>query len=777
MKTCKPVFHRTALALAVTLAFPAGAALADEVRELVNPDTRAVSVTVEDLNAMSPLFRTYTGLNGSGTYGVLGLDIVERSTDGTWVSVQGRDLGKSGIQEASASVEKQGDWKLGVKYNENTKYFPYVVDTKVQGIGSGSVQLNSDFRSFSGLGPDTDLKLQRTATSLAGSKFLGQNLKFNFSFKTEDKKGAIMSAAEGDTLVGLTPINAGVPAAGKNYATQYFAPQPENYRHDQVAASVDYFTKKFQVSAGFYESLFTNHNTALNVTPGTDPSANQTYTLTNAVWGGGAVQVPWISLPPSNHSTQFYLQGAYNFSDATHVSLKVTSSRLVQDDSFIPATGATGLNPPGVIYGAGITNTNLGGLVDTTTYATRVTSRLTRDLDLMASWRYENRQDKTPIEPYVDGTLTNGQYSPTLNNGKIELGYRLPEGFRVSGGVDYDAKKNPPDAAVVSAEPGLAWREEVHESTLHLDLRKSMSETVNGSLSLAQGTRGGGSWDQPVAVTGGGTFPTATYVAAPLQFSDRKRDSARLMVDWSPGPRTSLQAYAQYSRDRYTSAPEGPMLTGYPLAGAMGLQSGTNTLFGLDFSYAINRHWKATAYFTDDQTKTHQNELQTPRLNGATQSCAGTGTTNNGGTGSITNGAITGNNYTCVPWTADLNMRGEALGAGLAGAVGRWDLGAKYMYSHDQTAYGIGYTDPGAFSPVPAGAGILPTTTYRVNQLRLMGTYAYTRQTSLRIDYILDQRRMDDYTWANWTFADGTRVLSSPGQQTQGFGVTVTHSF
>ena len=78
---------------------------------------------------------------------------------------------------------------------------------------------------------------------------------------------------------------------------------------------------------------------------------------------------------------------------------------------------------------------------------------------------------------------------------------------------------------------------------------------------------------------------------------------------------------------------------------------------------------------------------------------------------------------------------------------------------------------------MPAGAGVLPDTVYSINRMKLSGTYAFNKETRLRLDYIYDIRKMDDYTWTNWTTTDGTRVNVNPNQTTQIVGVTLIHSF
>jgi MtrB/PioB family decaheme-associated outer membrane protein len=769
MKNANFVLRRSSIALAVALAFPAGAALADEVQELTNPNVSDVSIHVQDFNRVQPLYRYYSGINQDGATYSVDANVVNRDADGDWLKIQARDLGISGIQELGISYEKQGDWRIGADYNEITKYSPYTINTKVGGVGGNTLNLNQDFQSNQGLGPESSLSLERTATTLSASKFFSDNLKLNFSIKTENKSGEIMSASEAGSRTGLTPANTNgvVPVAGMSYATQYFAPQPEDYKHTQISGSVDYFTKGFQLSAGYYGSFFTNANHGLNITPGADGSLSATTNPTSTVYSTmAASSVPWISLPPDNHFQQLYVDGAYSFSDSTHANFKLTTGQTVQDSSFIPniAAGPGGVgvfNPAGVIYAPGIVNGNLSGLVDTTSAAANVTSRLAKNLDLLASWRYEDRNDKTPQLAYTTGAY-NVQNSETTNNGKLELGYRLGDGYKLTGAFKYDETKTPPPQ--LPADNATTWRDEVHEDTESIALRKAMSETINGSLTLAHAERSGGAWTlAPVGLspTSGATFPTATNVTSPLQWGDRTRDTVKLMMDWNPIKPLSLQAYYEYGRDKYPSSLVGPaqaQVPAYPLT-AMGLLTGKTGLLGLDAAYAINQNWKANAFVTYSQNKTSQAEEQTVR-GSVPQTCADTSSTT-----------------ACTPWTADLNLNGAVVGAGVNGMMGPWSLRAKYLYERDNTQYNIGYTDIGQYSQVPVNSGNLPDTTYKTNRLQLSAVYPYSKATTLRFDYIYDVQEVSDYTWAGWTYSDGTKVTQDPHQVTQIFGVTLTQAF
>jgi MtrB/PioB family decaheme-associated outer membrane protein len=747
MKSQRNVPVRSAIAIALALAFPAERVFADEVKDLTNPDVSEVSISARYLDSVNPQYRLYSGMDRQGGMGSVDVNLIKRDENGVWVKVQGRDLGLR-TQEIGTSVEKQGDWRVGLDSYNIVKYAPYTLNTKVSGVGSGNLVLPNDFRPSTAGVEESSLKLERKGTSLSGSKFILDNFKFNFGLKSEDKSGAIISSSYGATW--NNPLG-----NSKNYGAQYFAPQPENYRHNQFEASLDYFTRKLQLSAGFYMSILDNSNMALNITPGD----NSLTTRTGAAAGPAAS--PWISLPPSNRAQQMELSGAYNFTDLTRLSFKVSKETATQDAPFISPYGAitgatyTQLNPPGVPYAAGMTDRSLGGLVETTSYFGQLTTKPTRDLSLLASLRYEDRNDKTPQRLYLDSTAStefpNGDLNPReshkISRGKFEANYRLPAGYSVTGGFDYDRKETPE-----------AYRDSVTDQTVRVELRKALHETLNGKVMLAQSNRTGGTWHlldgtpNPAFVT----FSTTTGVAAPLQFVDRKRDKVKFMADWAPLDPLSIQVFYEYGKDAYLFTP--------PSGNAqMGMTDGRTDLFGFDAAYRVSDNWKVNGFYSFNQNKTHQNEMYTPRPASGDNACTGT----------------TVATFSCSPWQADLNMTGEVLGIGMNGTVSRWALGAQYLYSVDRTRYGITF-DPllyGAGNSVPAGAGVLPDTVYSLNRVKLTGTYAVTKATRIRLDYTYDVRTVDDYTWAQWTFTDGTKVNLYPNQTTQLVGVTLIHSF
>jgi MtrB/PioB family decaheme-associated outer membrane protein len=744
------------LIAASALALPAAQALAaDEVQALTSPNQAEVGLRLWDYGTSVPPYqREFSGISG-GTHGSVDANLVSRGEDGLWYKVSVRDLHLP-TQEAGALIEKQGKWMISYDRDEIVKYAPYTINSKVGGIGTGTVSLNQDFRSSAGRGPLSNLELTRVRNGVAAYLALRPGLRLNLGARVEDKSGAIMSAS-----IGSTRNNA--LGNGKNYSTMFFAPQPQDYRHRQFDASLDYAGKKLQLTGGFYGSYFNNNNLALHITPG----YNSIPTVNNTTIPAGNYAIPWISLPPDNSAQQWYLSGGYSFSKQTRLTFKVATALTRQDDGFIPAygtltTGYGDLNPPGVPYATGITATSLNGLIETRSIASTFTSRFTPKLDFKASLRIQDRDDQTPRRNYLDAAASSEfpsgrPYEPDNERDtvlKADMVYRLPAGFRVTGGYDYQKLHR----------PGTP-RAETTENTLRVELQRAMSESLNGWIIYSYGRRTGGEWelfDPTPSTTTAVSFSTATAVAAPLQFSDRHRGKLRIMADWSPTPKLSGQVYYEHSRDSYPFVPA----TGYA---RMGMTSSSSELVGLDADLQITKKWHASAYYNYDLLRTHQNELYTPRPSSGDQNCAVSPTR-----------AFTAN---CSPWQADLALRGMVLGAGLTGRVKKVDLVFNYLYSRDRTGYGITF-DPlypanagGSGSSVPAGAGVLPGTEYSVSRLRLGGSFLLDKATRVRVDYIYDQRKVADYTWSNWSYSDGTIVNVAPNQVMRLVGVSLFHSF
>lgn len=707
-------FRRTAIVVALSAVFPVAAAYADEVDELTNPNVGEAAVKLPYMNKVNPLYRQYNGVNHEGISPSVDLDVVRRSEDGGWFKLRTENLGLS-TQEFGVSYEQQGDWAIGLDYNQIPRYSPYEITTAVSGIGSNAIRQPSYANgAFSGgvlrTSPQstTTLQTERDITTLTASKFLMEGLKLGFSFKNEDKTGTRMDGVRGVQGTG-TP---------NRYSGFLFSPEPIDQRHQQIEGSLEYFSSKFQLSIGYYGSFLNAKNDQLNVYGGTNTA---TFVVTPALSP--------IALAPDNSMQQFYVNGAYNFSADTRGNLKFSRSEGKQTSPFISGQAT--------IAGIG---SDLDGKVLTTEMFASLTSRVTRDLKLLGSWRYENKEDKTPIRNFYSASLTpNNPESHKAYWGKAEADYNIGSGFGLTGGFDYSHKSS------------QEWeRREVQELVSRLALRKSMSETINGTVSIAHSEREGSSWNE------GGVATPPIY---PVYLADRKRDKIRGMVDWMAIENLNLQfAYEAYFDDYSKST--------------YGLDSGNGQVLSFDGSYVLSDNWKFNTWYSKQIGESKQN------MQGAV--C----TTSNNSNCTV-NTLRTG---TLVQWDAKLKSNSDQFGVGIDGKIKAATVGAQYLYSRDVNEQEIGGIPARTFTtvlttaggtplPVASGMGVLPDTKYTQNTFKLFGMYPVSKSTRLRLDYIYDLRKMDDYTWTNWVYADGTRVNVKPNQTTQILGISLIQSF
>lgn len=706
------IFRPTLLAVALMAAFPTAPVWADDdVAELTSPNTTEATLNLPYTDKVNPLYRQYNAVTKEGVNPNLDVDIVRRQ-DAEWFRVNARNLGLR-TQEASISYEKQGDWSISLDYNQIPRYSPYDVRTAVSGVGSTTiVQPNVASTAAAAGNPglyDVTLRTEREITTVTGSKYVLPGLKLGFSVKNEDKTGSRMSGVRGVTGTGATPANL--------YSAFLFAPEPINQNHKQMEATVEYTTEKYQLSAGFYGSFLGTKQNALAVVPGTNTA------LVNSTLSP-------IALAPDNSVQQFYAAGAYNFSKDTRANLKVAWSEGRQDDSFL-------IGQPTL---AGI-GSSLNAKVQTTEVYSSITSRLTKDLKVLASWRYEDRQDKTPIRIFgtstSNGVTTNYLNNPeshTANWGKLEANYRLGAGFNLTGGFDYSNKSS------------KEWeRHDVSELTSRLAVSRSMGDTLNGTLSFAHSERKGSEWNN-------GTTPPIL----PVYLADRNRDRVRGMLDVAATEALNIQfAFEAYVEDYNKST--------------YGLDKGQGQIFSVDSTYAISDVWKLNAWYTKQNGETRQYAQGAVCTTGNGSNC----TVNTFRTGTL------------VQWDANLKQDSDQFGLGLNGRIARVDVGAQLLIYQDVNKQEMSKMPAttctnatcSTTGTVAAGMGVLPDTKYTQNTFKLFGMYPVSKATRVRLDYIYDMRKMDDYTWSNWVYADGTRVYVKPEQTTQVIGLSLLHSF
>lgn len=754
MKTSKQNFslRQTAIAVAVLTAFGPAYAEDESVTELTSPDS-FVSVGIGAVSGDSKdraLFGQYNGMRKDSTYGLVDFDYLKRDdATGTWTQFKGSNLGLT-TRELSVMRQNQGDWKASATYSELERIYPRTINTGMTGVGTTTPIINR--LATPGTGTDYDLKTTRKGATIALEKWLSSSTQFQANFTNEDKDGARLWGRGYDCATTVCTNGAGTTV--KN--ALLLVPEPISSNTKQIDAKLNFHDEKLMLSVGYYGSFYSNSNGSLNPTVPNilNNGLGAPGTLYSAAAGGtslqNVLQSP-MALAPDNQSNQFYVDGNYAFTSKTKATFKYAYTHASQNDSF----ASMGLS--GAPAGAG----SLGARVDTTLAQFGITSRPIDKLSLLANVRYENRDDRTPLYQYnFDGASRwfNNNTSSTKLASKVEASYLLPADYRVTLGTDYSSTERPvPTSILIDDVGGLsALRAKNSETGYRLELRRNLSETLNGAISYASSRRSGSDWTSLSTATNallcggpcyGQVLPASSVIGLsatsifPMSMADVDREKWKLSADWAPIERLNLQFNLEDGTDKNTTAIS-------PVAGGRGWRDSGFKLYSIDVSFALTDNWNLTGYASYGDQTLHINHSG---------------------------------------YLADLRDRNDTIGLGVNGKLSsKLLVGANLTYLNDVNAYGVAAAPSATGAPASAAnlaqaAVGLPDVTFRNTTLSLFGKYSLQKNADIRLDLIHQRAKLVEWTWENngvpFTYADNTTVSSKQTQNVSFIGVTYIYRF
>lgn len=652
-----------------------------------------VSIGIGSWSNDRPQQGQYDGMRDSGGYGLLDADMSKRDdATGTWLGLKARNLGLDN-RELELEWLRQGDIGVSVDYSRIPRDNPYIYNTNVQGIGTTTLRVPTP-SIVPGTGSNVELGTVRDRLTAKFYKNLGTGLSFNASFRNEEKDG--------------------MRAWSRGGAAE-FAVEPIDSTTRQLEAILTYARDRLQLSGGYYGTSYDNGNAQV-VTSLTSLAAASTYNL---------------SLPLSTKSHEVFLNGGYDFTSTTRGTFKASYSTTTQDEAIPSSTY------PGLVWPAGqapspLAPKSLNGRLDTSLLEAGLTAKPMPKLSVVANLRYRDFNDKTPVQGVVFAGVTptvfNTPFSYTNKTGKLEGTYRLPDSYSAVGGIEYKGQNR------TVPNVGTTWtpfRSSLNEMNYRAELRKSMSETLNGSLAYVYGDRDGSAYKVPGVVA----EPMQDRIN-PLNIANRKREKLRALVDWAPIDKLGLQFTVEEGKDKYG----GP--------GQYGLQDGTASLYSVDANYALNTDWQVRAWYTRDQTKAHE----------------------------VTQQTVANTKY------SDLSETGDSFGLGTSGKVsGKMKMGAdleqyKSVNQYLQTLAG---------GTLAAGTVPTPDITNKLLRLKMFAQYAVSKTSDLRFNVIYEKWSTDDWSWmfpgggafTYGTATDGTSVVSDQKQDSLFFGVRYIYRF
>jgi MtrB/PioB family decaheme-associated outer membrane protein len=732
------------MALAMLAVFGPAWADDDAVTDLSKPSS---SASVGAIGASGDakdrsLFGQYNGLRQNDVNLLLDFDYAKRDdATGTWAIVQGRNLGLED-REIRAAYGPQGNWKIYGEYWELVRRYPRTVNSSIQ--GAGTPDLTVSLLPAPGTGADIDLKTERKRTTLGGEKWITPRLMLEATFVNEDKDGARLWGRGFTCPSGAapTPVCTAL-ASGANQWALLMLPEPISSTTRQIEAKLNFTGERFALVGGYYGSWYDNDFNTLN--PTVNGNLNNGLGLPMGTPTGVALtdglrnilQLP-MALPPDNQAHQFYIDGNYAFTNTTRATFKYAYTHATQTQSF---AGSGFSDAP-----AG--RNDLGGRVDTTLAQAGITSRPIPKLSLLANVRYEDQDDKTPLDLYnIEGTQRwpNARVGHTKTSGKAEATYALPYGLRGTVGYDYEKiDRGEIDAAdVLGGVTGV--RQNTRENGWRVELRRTMGDTLTGAVSWVGSERRGSTWLKPLGT--GGVVPgdpscasTATNTCIfnrtgifPYFMEDRNRDKVRFMADWNPVEKLDVQFAVDYGKDKYSGPTE------------KGLNDTRLELYSVDASYLVSEKVTLKGYYSYGEQALNMGHS----------------------TGYI------------------LNFKDKNTTAGIgvvAQAMPRLKLGADVMYILDRNIYATGLDSAASAANVAmfnSGQLFIPDAKFRDLRLKLTGTYLLQKNADVRLEIVHDRTRLDEWTWG-WNgvpflYSDNTTVALKPEQNVTFVSVLYTY--
>ena len=737
-------FRRTVIAMAV-FAFMASAfaqATDEKAKEAVKPEPAEAKTTQSSITfglggvgggaGNRTIYNQYNALglnNNNPSAGILGFDYSVRDPEAmTLFKFRGANL-LDDSRELGLSLTEPGEWRLKASYGELVHTSPYTLNSGVVGVGSTAPQVVY-LPGGVGSGYNTQLQTKRSNVGLGFSKWIDNALQFEVDVKTEKQDGTRPFGIGMNCPSPVAPGCQGTTGIAAGWAT-LMVPQAINSNTSQIDARLNYSMDKLRLSVAYYGSFFQNNNPTLN--PSVPGSLNNPLGALLPLSAGlqSILNLP-VAQEPDNRFNQLSLTGTYDLAEKTKASFKLSYANTTQNQNFA-ASGLTGA-PAGV--------TSLGGNVNSTLAWLGITSRPIPKLTLQADVRYANRDDKTPIAPYVlagSAVYTNQQLPEQKVSGKLQAIYQFSNEYRGTLGADYVGIDRGIYTPTSRAGGVSALRQDTDETGLYAELRRVLSETFTGSIRVSGSQRDGSNWLKPNPGAGVTEVsdPSAAFSSSAIfspTLADRRQEKIKLFGNWQPDEKLALQFTAEGGTNKYT------MPTAYAL------QNTRLSLYSVDGTYAISDNWNLTAYASWGQQTQNQ-----ARPAGSVMAFETTNT------------------------SAGLGVTGKP--------TGKLEVGGTLSYVNEKSVYAQTLeTYAGADSAaLLAATGGLPSITFRQTALKLFGKYDLDKNSVIGANLVYARVLSNDWAWGwngtPYTYGDNTTMSLNQSQSMTYVGVTYTYKF
>ena len=479
-------------------------------------------------------FGDYRGLPEEGFYPGFGADLIWRDDQAKYLDIYGERLG---LESRTLRIEggKQGSYSIGLVYDEIQRYIDDDTRTVFLGAGTNDQRLPDDWVTAG-----TTAGMTRLDASLVGFDIANERRILGLGFEVANESPWQYRASverterEGAFIKGASFIFR---------AAELVA--PIDYETTRFDAAVTYLQDRWRLEAGYNLSVFDNGNDSL--------------TWENPFTGIFGAQLGRLAEPPDNQFHQFMFSGSWRQSRYLTVAGQVASGRIEQDDDFVDYTVNPGIDAPG------LPRSNLDGEVDTRLANLRVTSNLTDRLRARVQLRYDERDNDSPRDPYVQVV------SDTFLTGSVVNEPYSYERRSIDGTLDYrfDWVTLTAYARGKEMERTLQEVEDTDTETFRV---KARVHPIGGFSASVEAAREERSNDLDPALLG----PQVNPDLRRFHYADKKRESMRISADYAFLDNLVAGVYIDVADEEYEDT-------------EIGLSNARSESYGLDISASLSR--------------------------------------------------------------------------------------------------------------------------------------------------------------------------------------------
>lgn len=744
-----------------------------EHRELTHPKSK-IEAGVGGVTDSNWKFGQYNGLNKSGVFGIGNFDIqgggVYDSDDASRWRITGDNIGLE-TRSFTGEYKNQGQFKLNFGYDQIPVYRNNTYQTPYQGVGTTNLtlpnwQYPTTANNMRTLPPGdfpfhtVEIGTQRKRVDGGFSYLFSPQWEVQASIRHEDKKG---TQALGATIFTANPRQSAI------------LPSPVNQTTEQINVSVKYTGDDGFAQLAYYGSLFHNDINGVNFQNPFAPGEPTFGRKSNA---------------PANQFHQFTFTGGYNFSPATKLVVNGSYGRNWQTQDFLPYTAS----------GIGVGNlpvANLNGDVETKSASLKLTHRVNSDLNFAAAYKYDERENHTPINVYefltsdaVTGTPEhrhNAPYSKRVQQGNLDANYSFAKGHWLKVGYELQAIDRWCNGTWISCfDTGTTT-----EHTGRIDYRGTLFDKLSSRIGYAYSNRHADNYNQDnaaqafepnpdyslVTATGLPIWGPALPYAIPgnalnqavfpnnnpapgfasvdinglrrFNTANRERQKAHAYFDYQVTDQLSLALGGDFRYDNYPNS-------------RFGLQSSRNWGINFDGSYVFDENTSIQVFYSYQDI----NSKSAGMTYGSNAIATSTGTPYSPISGSVIGGcynnvlAINSNAKTdpCRNWFTSMNDNVDTVGLSIKhkGLLnGKLDINGDFVYSFARTLIGVtggqyvrdptGTTSDGPYYYIPATN--MPTVKTQTFQFKLDGKYNINKSSTLHLSYLYEHMFSSDYIY------------------------------